>query len=115
LKDSYANKKYKVRAFTLYPGNAVYGIPKIPIGWLYGFYDEHGERLTATAETDNEAVDIGYFKEFLVFIILKDERDERPYLRMTLVCNKPDGTAKIIQLKTNDFKIKNIHKCMKKY
>jgi hypothetical protein len=94
---------------------SVYSIHRIPIGWLYGFYDKHYDILNAAAETDNEAVDIGYFKNFLVFIKTNYSFDEQLYLRMTLICNKPNGNAKVIQLETEDFKIKRIHKCLKKY
>ncbi|MEO5359749.1 MAG: hypothetical protein H7843_04805 [Nitrospirota bacterium] len=119
LKDSYLKKKYKVRAFYLNPGLNfyIYGIPKMPNGWVYDFPDEHGfDKLIGTADTDKEAVDIGYFKDFFTFILLKDDHQKsKPGLRMTFFCNKPDGTAKLIELGTKDFNIKIINKCPKWY
>ncbi|MEO5361916.1 MAG: hypothetical protein H7843_15985 [Nitrospirota bacterium] len=119
LKNSYLKKKYKVRAFFLNPGIRfyIYGINKMPKGWLYDFPDEHGfDSLIGTADTDKDAVDIGYFKDFFTFILLTDNHlGLKPDLSMTLYCNKSDGTAKILELKTKDFKIKRIYKCLKWY
>ncbi|MCG6553458.1 MAG: hypothetical protein L7F77_14140 [Candidatus Magnetominusculus sp. LBB02] len=117
LKDSYLNKKYKVRAFFLYQDNYIYGIPKMPKGWFYDFPDEHGMEsfIIGTAVTDKEAVDIGYFKDFLTYVITEFEPERKPDFSMILICNKPDGQAEIIKLRTKDFKIKIIHKCLRMY
>lgn len=120
LNDSYLNKKYKVRAFLFHPGldTYIYGIPKMPKGWLYDLPDEHGyDTLIGTADTDKEAIDIGYFKDFFTFILLPDRyhTDLKPAFSITLYCSKPDGTPKILDLHPNDFKIKRIHKCPKWY
>ncbi|KWT91014.1 hypothetical protein [Candidatus Magnetominusculus xianensis] len=112
LKDQYLEKKYKVRAFFLYQGYDVYSITKMPNGWIYTFPDKQGDRLIGLAETDHEAVDIRYFKDFLSIIIIKDDK---PYLTMTLICNKPNGTVELLKLETNDFVIKQINKCFKRY
>ncbi|WP_420264689.1 hypothetical protein [Candidatus Magnetominusculus dajiuhuensis] len=118
LKDSYLKNKYKVRSFFLYPSNYIYGVPKMPKGWLYDFPDEHGTEtlLIGTADTDKEAVDIGYFKDFLTIVVRTDaDHNKKPYFSMTLFCNKPNGTATILDLQNKDFKIKRIHKCLKRY
>ncbi|MBF0456412.1 MAG: hypothetical protein HQK99_00770 [Nitrospirae bacterium] len=118
LKDSYLNKKYKVRAFFGYPGNYTYGIPRMPKGWFYDFPDEHGtdSLIIGKADSDKEAIDIEFFKEFLTIIIkTKYDLNKKPDFSMTLICNKPDGTPKILDLQTKDFKIKRIHKCLKWY
>ncbi|MBF0458537.1 MAG: hypothetical protein HQK99_11670 [Nitrospirae bacterium] len=119
LNDSYLKKKYTVRAFFFYPGldSYIYGIPKMPKGWLYDFPDEHGyDILTSMADTDKSSVDIGYFKDFFIYNIGKDYNPGlKPDFSMILFCNKPDGTAKILELETKDFKIKRIHKCLKRY
>jgi hypothetical protein len=121
LKDSYAMKKYKVRAFFVDPGLSAYfyGIPKIPKGWHYSFNDERSIGLVAAAETDREAVDIEYFKDFLT-IYKRNEKTiydpyEQPNVSMELICNEPDGTAKVLELKTKDFEIKRIHKGLKEF
>jgi hypothetical protein len=101
LKDSYAKKKYKVRAFFLYP-NPVYSIPKMPKGWRYAFNDKLSNRLIAAAETDKEAVDIGYFKNFVTLIITEYDIREKVDFSMVLICNKPDGTPLILVLETKD-------------
>lgn len=117
LKDLYLKKKYKVRAFVLYQSNYIYGIPKMPNGWLYDFPDEHGmdSLLVGTAYADKEAVDIEYYKDFLTYIITEFEPKIKPDFSMTLFCNKPDGNAIILELETKDFKIKRIRKCLKRY
>lgn len=118
LNDSYLKKKYKVRAFFVYPGNYIYGIPKMPKGWLYDFPDEHGMEslIIGKAVTDKEAIDIGFFKDFLTIIVrTKYDLNKKPDFSMTLICNKPDGTPKILDLQNKDFKIKRIHKCFKGY
>lgn len=112
LKDSYLKKKYKVRSFFLPAGSDVYGITKMPNSWIYTFPDKSGYRLIGLAETDDDALDIGYFRDFLSVI---ETKDEKPSLGMTMICNKPDGTAMILKLKTKDFKIKKINKCFKRY
>ncbi|KWT91017.1 hypothetical protein [Candidatus Magnetominusculus xianensis] len=117
LKDSYSQKKYKVRAFYLDPGLNIdiYSIPKMPINWRYDYNYEHSSTLIAAAYTDREAVDIGYFKEFLTLILMPDHPDEELYFSMTLICYKPDGTPKVLVLNAEDFFIREIHKSLKKY
>ncbi|MEO5361951.1 MAG: hypothetical protein H7843_16175 [Nitrospirota bacterium] len=117
LKDKYIKKKYKVRAFFLSQNNYIYGIPKMPNGWLYDFPDEHGmdSLLIGTARTDKDAIDIGFFKDFLTYVITEYEPAIKPGFSMTLTCNKPDGTPELLVLGTKDFKIKIIHKCLKLY
>ncbi|MCG6551878.1 MAG: hypothetical protein L7F77_06085 [Candidatus Magnetominusculus sp. LBB02] len=118
LKDSYLQNKYKVRAFFVFPSNYIYGIPTIPKGWSYDFPDEHGTEslIIGTAVTDKEAVDIEFFKDFFTIIVrTKYDLNKKPDFSMTLICNKPDGTPKILDLQNKDFKIKKIPKCLKPY
>lgn len=115
LKDSYLKKKYKVRAFFLYPRTEVYNIPKIPKGWIYGFKDELSTRLIAAAQTDKDALDIGYFKNFITLVRAAHGECNGKNFSMVLICNKPDGTPMILVLETNDFKIRRIHKCLNMY
>ncbi len=117
LKDSYAKKKYKVRAFFLDTSfnSAVYGIPKMPDGWHYHLNDERTYEFVAAAYTDNDAVDISFFKDFLSFILDPYSVEEGLFFSMTMICLKQDGTTKILLLDAKDFKIKEIHKHLKLY
>ncbi|MEO5359746.1 MAG: hypothetical protein H7843_04790 [Nitrospirota bacterium] len=119
LKDTYANKKYKVRAFFLdHDSNIdIYSIPKMPDGWHYHFNDDRSTEFIAAAYTDKESVDIGFFKDFISFILRSwsNEQDHELYFSMTLIYYKPDGTPEIKILQTQDFIIKEIHKGLKAY
>ncbi|MBF0457440.1 MAG: hypothetical protein HQK99_06055 [Nitrospirae bacterium] len=117
MKDSYADNNYKVRAFFLDPGlnSDIYSIPKMPKDWHYGFNGDRIVGLIAAAYTDRAAVDIGYFKEFLAFILQPDHPEDELSFSMTLICYKPDGTPEILFLDTKDFIIKEIHTGLKKY
>lgn len=115
LSDSYLNKKYKVRAFFLDSDREFYRVPKIPKGWYYGFNDGLSTGLIAAASTDKEAVDIEYFKDFLIFAISEGRPEKELYFRMKLIYHKPDGTTEIVVLHTNDFNKKKINECLKDY
>ncbi|MBF0459350.1 MAG: hypothetical protein HQK99_15780 [Nitrospirae bacterium] len=115
LKDSYLKKKYKVRLFFLDSDREFYSVPKIPKRWHYGFNDGLSTGLIAAAYTGKEAVDIEYFKDFLTFAVTEYRPEKEIYFKMKLICHKPDGTPEIIVLKTEDFVLKEIHKCLKEY
>ncbi|WP_420264686.1 hypothetical protein [Candidatus Magnetominusculus dajiuhuensis] len=115
LKESYLKKKCKVRAFFLDSDREFYSVPKIPKGWHYTFNGERSVGLIAAAYTDKEAVNIEYFKDFLIFVISEGRPEKEIYFEMTLIYYKPDGSPEIIVLQTDDFIIKEIHKDLKEY
>ncbi|MCG6551222.1 MAG: hypothetical protein L7F77_02750, partial [Candidatus Magnetominusculus sp. LBB02] len=77
--------------------------------------DERTYEFVAAAYTDKDAVDIGFFKDFLSFILAPDSIEKELFFSMTLICLKQDGTTKILLLDAKDFKIKEIHKRLKTY
>ncbi|MCG6552455.1 MAG: hypothetical protein L7F77_09015 [Candidatus Magnetominusculus sp. LBB02] len=115
LKDSFLKKKYKVRAFFLESDRLIYSMPKIPIGWHYAFNGERAIELIAAAYTDKDAVDIGFFKDFLTFAVTEGRPEKEIYFEMSLTYYKPNRTPEIKVLHKDNFIIKEIRKCLKEY